>query len=404
MPDPDGVIDVGDAVICARTEAGDEIDSDRAPTPTGQLLRAAARRLLLEGGERVTYTHVDHGQNPILRTDADGEIIDRAAFGPYGIARTSRPSGYGYSDKSEDASTGLVYFGARYYDPMLGRWTQPDPEFAAPDNATALGRPQEAAANYVYALNNPVFFHDDDGRLGDGDPSASVPLPWPVNGGSAVFSNNMNDALTNQVARHPNSQNLLRQARQTVDAVRQEITAHENYAAAMRKMATQSENFARDFLNGNSPGEIEGRDRILANARTMRQYALRADRQIAVYRTQESNLTRNIQRVSARSAAHSIVKDRLRQRRVGGELPFIHRPAEPQRPPGRPTPRPGQPPGATAAKPRPARPRRHRAVGGPGVKHSICRRICPSVATANRSLGSSTPPRGPLSWVRRPCG
>ncbi len=53
-----------------------------------------------------------------------------------------------------DRDTGLVRFGARDYDPMLGRWSVKDPiRFAG--GSTNL---------YAYVLNNPINLVDPNGK------------------------------------------------------------------------------------------------------------------------------------------------------------------------------------------------------------------------------------------------
>jgi len=60
----------------------------------------------------------------------DGQTVsDRYGYDPYGSTSyhsgsVANPWGYvgGYSDP-----TGLIHFGARYYDPSTSRWTQVDP-------------------------------------------------------------------------------------------------------------------------------------------------------------------------------------------------------------------------------------------------------------------------------------
>jgi RHS repeat-associated protein len=56
-----------------------------------------------------------------------------------------------------DGETGLYYFNARYYDPELGRFTQPDSRIAD------LGNPQ-SYNKYTYCVNNPLRYTDPDGR------------------------------------------------------------------------------------------------------------------------------------------------------------------------------------------------------------------------------------------------
>ncbi len=61
----------------------------------------------------------------------------------------------GFAGGLFDADTGLTRFGARDYDPEVGRWTAKDPR-----------RYPEAGTNsYVYAFSNPVLYMDPDGEL-----------------------------------------------------------------------------------------------------------------------------------------------------------------------------------------------------------------------------------------------
>ena len=58
-----------------------------------------------------------------------------------------------FSSKRTDAETHWVYFGRRYYDPEIGRWTTPDP----------LGF-QDGFNLYCFVKNRPLLFVDPDGR------------------------------------------------------------------------------------------------------------------------------------------------------------------------------------------------------------------------------------------------
>jgi RHS repeat-associated protein len=62
-----------------------------------------------------------------------------------------------HHDAARPSEPGLYKIGLRYYDPDLGRWTQPDPlERAA--------SPTSAAANpYAYAACDPVNLTDPTG-------------------------------------------------------------------------------------------------------------------------------------------------------------------------------------------------------------------------------------------------
>jgi RHS repeat-associated protein len=54
-------------------------------------------------------------------------------------------------------STGLYYYGARYYDPQIGRFISPDTIVPDPANPQSLNR-------YSYCLNNPLKYTDPTGH------------------------------------------------------------------------------------------------------------------------------------------------------------------------------------------------------------------------------------------------
>ncbi|MFD0476428.1 RHS repeat-associated core domain-containing protein [Nonomuraea thailandensis] len=76
---------------------------------------------------------------------------------PGGTDRTATDRGW--IGQIEDASTGLSYLNARYYDPSMGRFVSPDPLFD-------VARPQTLNP-YAYGLNNPTAFSDPSGLIPD---------------------------------------------------------------------------------------------------------------------------------------------------------------------------------------------------------------------------------------------
>ncbi len=66
---------------------------------------------------------------------------------------------FGGMELQEEFGTVFYDFGARNYDPALGRWINIDPLADHPK--------QFGFSPYTYAANNPIFFIDPDGRLFD---------------------------------------------------------------------------------------------------------------------------------------------------------------------------------------------------------------------------------------------
>jgi RHS repeat-associated protein len=94
-------------------------------------------------------------------TDAGGALVDRANYRPYGeqLGFGSVNESKGFIGERQDDETGLMYLHARYYDPRLGRFIQPDQ--AAPY------LPGVGINRYAYVFNNPIMFSDPSG-FGEG--------------------------------------------------------------------------------------------------------------------------------------------------------------------------------------------------------------------------------------------
>ena len=110
--------------------------------------------------ERVTYYHNDALGSPVAATDANGTLLWRESYAPYGERLTREASGNDtvwYTGKPEEAAFGLNYFGARWYDPKIGRFMGVDPAGFSADNIQSFNR-------YAYANNNPYLYVDPDGK------------------------------------------------------------------------------------------------------------------------------------------------------------------------------------------------------------------------------------------------
>lgn len=109
----------------------------------------------------VTYYHPDASGSPTAATDEYGNVLWREAYAPYGerlrqdlSPRTNR---LWFTGHPQDEDSGLIYAGARHYDPVVGRFLSVDPAAAEPDNQFAFNR-------YAYGNNNPYRFADPDGE------------------------------------------------------------------------------------------------------------------------------------------------------------------------------------------------------------------------------------------------
>lgn len=76
-----------------------------------------------------TYLVGDLRSTVLVYTDRRGQVVDRAAFAPFGEVEAA-PSGdrpVFYAGRLVDPLTGLVHLRARWLDPALGRFLSPDP-------------------------------------------------------------------------------------------------------------------------------------------------------------------------------------------------------------------------------------------------------------------------------------
>jgi RHS repeat-associated protein len=109
-----------------------------------------------------TYFHLDPAGTPLMATNEAGAVVWKETYLPYGEKHQPSISGgsntIGYAGKPYDNATGLSYMGARYYNPVLGRFTGIDPVGFNPDNLHSHNR-------YAYANNNPYKYVDPDGRV-----------------------------------------------------------------------------------------------------------------------------------------------------------------------------------------------------------------------------------------------
>ncbi len=115
----------------------------------------------VQGGVNYYY-HLDRLGSVRLVTQTPNVEAFTAKYLPYGISyATSGTENFQYTGKQLDVSTGLYYYGYRYYDGQSGRFITVD--IHRPD----YGNPQDLN-RYIYALDNPNVHIDPTGLYDPG--------------------------------------------------------------------------------------------------------------------------------------------------------------------------------------------------------------------------------------------
>ncbi len=140
----------------------------------------------------ISFYHGDGLGSIVAVSDSMGALAGTNRYGAWGnvTEATGTINSYGYSGREPDA-TGLVYYRARYYDPQIGRFTQPDPK----GFIDGLNR-------YAYVMNSPVNYVDPWGMNANtgthtGDSGGYFSSAW------ADFNQGYSDAYISVMERNP---------------------------------------------------------------------------------------------------------------------------------------------------------------------------------------------------------
>ena len=107
----------------------------------------------------IYFYHSDHLGSTSYITDANGNATQFVCYKPYGEAlvdehNTSYEQPWKFNGKELDSETGLYYYGARYYEPVLALWYGVDD----------LAEKYPNMGGYVYCHGNPIMLVDPDGN------------------------------------------------------------------------------------------------------------------------------------------------------------------------------------------------------------------------------------------------
>ena len=120
---------------------------------------------------RTQFYHPNHLGSASVITDQNGERKQQVEYYPFGTYRAVDlqygtydydplfPNvNYTFTDEEDDDELGFYNYGARLYDPVLGKFLSPDSIVQAPDDPQTLNR-------YSYARNNPIVYTDPSGNF-----------------------------------------------------------------------------------------------------------------------------------------------------------------------------------------------------------------------------------------------
>ena len=113
--------------------------------------------------ESTLYFRRNHKGSITLTFGADASVVTQIAYDGYGLSSiVSGPDNHlpEYEQKTWDADTGLYYFGARYYDPVTGRFLTPDSSLGSSIYLRA-----DNLNRFAFELNNPINITDPDGHM-----------------------------------------------------------------------------------------------------------------------------------------------------------------------------------------------------------------------------------------------
>ncbi|WP_439490784.1 DUF6443 domain-containing protein [Algoriphagus sp.] len=115
----------------------------------------------------VNETSEDVWFDNMMVMSVSSAIVQETHYDPWGLELTGlgfqhgsiKANKYLYNGKEllDDLNLNLYDYGARYFDPVIGRWTSPDP----------LASERSWVSPYNYVQNNPMLRIDPDGMLDD---------------------------------------------------------------------------------------------------------------------------------------------------------------------------------------------------------------------------------------------
>jgi len=142
------------------TYIGNYLEWTGSTTTMKKYYYAGGQRVALRQGSSTLYFLLtDHLGSTAVTATSGGGLYGELRYYPWGGTRYdtgTTPTSYRYTGQRE-AEVGLYYYGARYYDPLLGR-------FVSPDTIIPQQQGSQAWDRYAGMNNNPIRYTDPTGH------------------------------------------------------------------------------------------------------------------------------------------------------------------------------------------------------------------------------------------------
>jgi RHS repeat-associated protein len=152
---------------------------------------AGSTRVAMKENSNVFFLLADHLGGTAVTANSSGGWYGEVRYYAYGGTRYNQgttPTTYRYTGQRQESGLGgldgLYFYGARWYDPYLNRWIQPDSIVPQPGNPQSLNR-------FAYCLNNPLRYTDPTGHWTEEQLEQALGKDWREKyfGKGAVFEN-----------------------------------------------------------------------------------------------------------------------------------------------------------------------------------------------------------------------
>jgi RHS repeat-associated protein len=139
----------------------EEVVTTGGTTTTTTYYYADGKRIALAVNGVFSYLANDELGSSEVGMDGSGNALASRLYTPYGTARYSQgtmPTDYGFTGQRNDVTTGLQYYGSRFYDPQAAQFVSADTVLpGSGDDPLGLSR-------YAYVEGNPVIRTDPSGH------------------------------------------------------------------------------------------------------------------------------------------------------------------------------------------------------------------------------------------------